>query len=105
MITFTRVTQAYDPATGGVTPTTRTFNGEGIMKRADPTKFKPGTLIPESAAMLVFECEAYGYKAYSPDFVQEGDTTDILGTTWFASQVNPVAPDGLVILAYILVVK
>jgi hypothetical protein len=105
MITFSRVTQAYDPTTGSVTPTVRTFDGEGIMKRADPAKFKAGTLISSASAMLIFECESYGYKAYSDDFVREGDTTEILGTTWTVAEVNPVAIDGLVILAYILVGK
>ena len=105
MITFHRITQNVVPTTGYVTPILRTFQGNGIFKRRDPQVYKDLGLVAEASATILFECETYGYRAYSEDFVQPGDTTEILGIKWTAKSVNPVAIDGLVILAYIVVGK
>lgn len=103
MLTFTRATQGHDPETGQVTPTTSTITGEGIVVRGDAQRYKALGLVESVAPCILFTPSSYPLKAFTDEFVQPGDTVDLLGTTYTVRDVQPTALDGYVIVARIIV--
>ncbi|MBK8006752.1 MAG: hypothetical protein IPK12_23470 [Gemmatimonadetes bacterium] len=103
MLTFTRTTQVHDPEIGSVTPTTSTITGEGIVVKGDVQRYKSLGLVESVAPCVLFTPASYPLKAFTDEFVQPGDTVDLLGTTYTVRDVQPTCPDGYVIVARIIV--
>jgi hypothetical protein len=104
MITFSRVTQLEDEATGAVTPTVTTVTGSAIQVRSDPERLKALGLTLTIAITLLFTPTTYGLRAQTADFVQPLDTVEWNGQTYTVKDVEPVAPDGIVIVARVVVI-
>ena len=104
-ITFTRTTPGtYNPATStysGASATTIT--GSAIAVRGDPERYVALSLIPSMAPTLLFTPDLYTLHSFTPEFVMPGDTVAWNGVTFTVRDVSPVAPDGVVILARIIV--
>jgi len=105
MITFTRAgAGVYDPATDTTSgAVTTTITGSAIQVRADPQRYLARELIMSTNPTLLFTPTTYGLHAYTSEFVQPGDTVDWNGVTFTVKDVEPVAPDGIVIIARIVV--
>lgn len=105
-IVFTRSQPGtYDSSTGNWTaPTVTTIPGEGIMMAGDPEEFAAQELILDTTPVIGFTPTVYPLRAYTPEFVMPGDTTDINGVTFTAKKLlKVVAPDGFVIYSRIAV--
>lgn len=106
MITFTRTDPGtYDAATDTHTSAaTSTITGESvIITRGTLARLQALGLVESKAMTLGFTPTDYSLKAHTTEFVQPADTTVINGLTWTVRDVQPVAPDGFVIYARIIV--
>jgi hypothetical protein len=102
MITFTRVTQTPDPATGLPTPTTSTVTGSAIQVRGDPDTYKRLELIRSQAPTLFFTPTTYGELPAPGDTVVWPATN---GQTYTVRDVDPIAPDGVAIAARVVITR
>lgn len=104
-VVFTRTNPGtYDAATDTyTTPTNTTVSGSAIGVRGKPDRYKALGLALEKMPTLFFTPSDYGLQAYTSDFVQPGDTCVWNGTTFTVKDVDPIAPDGVVIAARIIV--
>jgi hypothetical protein len=105
MITFTRVTQTFDETTGLSTSVTSTITGSAIKVKGKADTYTRIGLVESSAPTLLFTPTDYDLHAHSDEFVKAGDTVSWAGATFTAKDVDPIAPDGFVILARIVVAK
>lgn len=98
-VTFTRTTRgAYDETTDTPgTPTVTTIPGSAVQVRGSPNTYLRLTLIESSNPTLFFTPSTYG------DLPKMGDTVTWAGAPCTVADVNPVAPDGVVIAARIVV--
>jgi hypothetical protein len=103
MITFTRTRQAVDEATGQVTPTVTTVTGAAIQVRGIPQRYAALGLTLATMPTLFFTPTDYNLAAGSDQFVLPGDVTTWAGQVAVARDVDPIAPDGVVIAARIVV--
>lgn len=105
MVTFTRsVPGTYDPATDTWTGgSTSTITGSAIQVRGDPQKYLALELIMSTNPTLLFTPTVYPLRANTAEFVQAGDTVVWTGVTFTVKDVDPVAPDGFVVIARIVV--
>lgn len=107
VIAFTRSRAgAYDFATdrpGGVVVTTIT--GSAYQARGNPARYMALGLVLSTMPTLLFTPTAYGLRANSPEFVLPGDTVLWATQVFTVRDVDPVAPDGVVIMARIVVGK
>jgi len=103
--TFTRTSPGtYDPTTDTWTsPVTSTIDGSAIQVRGNPQRYAALGLILATMPTLLFTPVAYGLRAFTTEFVLPGDTVVWNGVTYTAKDIDPVAPDGLVIVARIIV--
>lgn len=105
MVTFTRgAPGVYDPATdtwsaGSVT----TITGSAIQVKGDPQKYQALELVMSTNPTLLFTPSVYPLRAFTEEFVLPGDHVDWNGVTFTVKDVDPVAPDGFVIVARIVV--
>ncbi len=103
-ITFTRTTQTHDAATGTMTSATSTVVGSAI--RVQPRSifewemYKELSLTEAEAPLLFFTPNAYGEVPKPGDVVTWPETD---GTVYTVRRVSPLAPDGVVIAARVLV--
>ena len=97
MITFTKVTQAYDPATDTMTPTTTTVTGSAIQVRGDPRRYQALNLNLVTMPTLFFAPTVYGE---SPGV---GDTVIWALKSYTVRDVSDIAPDGVVIASRVVV--
>lgn len=102
-MTFTRVTQTYTPATDAATPVTTTITGDAIQTRGDWKQYKALNLVPYEMPNLFFTPTTYGLHAGTTEFVMPGDTVIWATKTWTVKGVRPIAPDGIVIAAHIII--
>ena len=105
MITFTRTRHTHSPETETLTPVTTTITGNAFQVRANPARYTALGLVLSESPTLLFTPTNYNLKAFSDEFVQVGDTTSWNDETFTALDVDPVAPDGLVIMARIVIGK
>ena len=100
-VTFTRVTQgSYDPETDvAAAPTTSTVVGVAMRTRGNPHRYAALGLVESKAPTLLFVPATYG------ETPEPGDTISWEGETYTARDVQPVAPDGVTILAKVIIEK
>ena len=98
-VTFTRTTTVHTPGVGS-SSTTTTIAGEAFGKLSGALEeFAAAGLTSQSARLLVFTPATYG------DFPDKGDTVEWESETWTVHSVRTLAPDGVAILSYVVVVK
>lgn len=102
-VTFTRVEQAYDPTTGTMIAAPVTITGAAMQKRArsllDLQKYRDLGLVAGAAPLLIFTPTTYG-EAPAP-----GDKVTWAGAVYTVRDVDVLAPDGVTILAYVVIEK
>lgn len=103
MTTFTRRTITVSETDGSSTVAETTIAGSAIQVRGKPDTYRALSLIESQAPTLLFTPTDYDLAAGSDDFVKPGDTVVWAGQTYTALGISPVAPDGFVILARIVV--
>ncbi len=103
MITFTRRTQTYDENTGRTSVTETAISGSAIQVKGNPARYAALGLVLGTMPTLLFTPAVYGLAANGPAFVQPGDRVTWVGKDYTVKDVDPVAPDGVVILARIVV--
>jgi len=98
-VTFTHTTPGtYDATTDTTTsPVTTTVTGNAMQVRGDPETYKALGLVEYEAPTLLFVAQTYG------EVPQVGDTTDWASITYTVKSVQPLAPDGYVILARVVI--
>jgi DNA/RNA endonuclease YhcR with UshA esterase domain len=105
MITFTRVTQTQDETTGLLTPVTTTITGEAVQVRGHPQRYAALGLRLDTMPTLLVTPTTYPLLANGDEFVLPGDTVEWTGEVFTVRDVEPVAPDGRVIVARVVVAK
>lgn len=103
MITFTRTRRVYDPASDTSVPVTSTITGNAIQVRGNPQRYKALGLTLERMPTLFFTPTDYNLEANGTAFVQPGDTVPWGSLTYTVKDVEPIAPDNVVIAARIVV--
>lgn len=92
-------------------PTTEKFSGASssgitgaaIQVRGDPMRYAALKLSIDTMPTLFFTPTVYGLRANTDDFVIPGDSVVWAGKTFIVKSVDPIAPDGIVIAARIIV--
>lgn len=97
MITFTRTTQVENESTGVLTPTVTTITGAAIRVRGSPETNRALGLVDSEAPTLLFTPTTYGERP------QAGDTVIWESLLWSVADVNPIAPDGITIMARVVI--
>ena len=107
MTTFSRTSPGvYDASTGTWSaPSTTTIGGSAVMVKGNPERYAALGLILTTMPTLVFTPTSYNLKAFSSDFVLPGDTVVWNSATYTVKDVDPIAPDGFVIAARIVIGK
>jgi hypothetical protein len=105
LVTFTRSSPGtYNDATGQwSSPSTTTITGNAISVRGNPQRYRDLSLNIQTMPCLFFSPTTYELKAGTSEFVMPGDTTEWNGVTYTVRDVDPIAPDGYVIAARIVV--
>ena len=98
-VTFTHSTPGtYDAATDTWgTPVTTTVTGEAVRVRGDPETYRALGLIQSENPTLLFTPATYG------EAPEPGYTVEWSNVVYTVRDVNPVAPDGVMILARVVV--
>lgn len=104
MITFTRRTSSgYDGSTDQSVVVETTITGNAIQVRGDPRRYKALGFVLSTMPTLFFTPTEYGLEANGSDFVQPSDTVVWGSRTYTVRDVDPIAPDGVVIAARIVI--
>jgi len=101
--TFTRRTQTQDLTTGLTTAVVTAIDGDAIQVRGDPRRYQALGLVLDTMPTLLFSPTIYGLRANGSEFVQPGDRVSWANKDYTVKDVDPVAPDGVVIIARIVV--
>ncbi len=99
--TFTRKTQTYNPENGVMTTTESTVAGAAFRVRSDPERFVALGLNITENPTLFFTPTDYGGTPQPGDEV----TWPANGTVYHVKDVDPIAPDGVVIAARVVIGK
>lgn len=102
-VTFIRAAMAYNTTTGQVTPTSTTIAGYAIQVRGKPQRYAAQGLILATMPTLLFVPSDYGLEAGTDDFVLPSDVGTWSGKGYTVKDVECVAPDGIVIVARLIV--
>jgi hypothetical protein len=102
MSTFTRRSQSFD-TDGNSTESVTTIEGEAIQISGKPATYARLGLSASQAPTLLFTPENYELRAWSNEFVLPGDEIEWAGSTFIARDVETLAPDGYVVLGWIVV--
>jgi hypothetical protein len=106
MLTFTRRTQSeYDAGSDTATLVETTITGEGTQMPGDPQRYAALGLDLQNMPTLLVSPTTYPLRAFTDEFVKPGDTVPWNGFTWTVKDVNPIAPDGFVVLAYVVIAR
>lgn len=103
MITFTRTALAVDPATEVAVETVTTITGSAIQVAGDPRRYAADGLTLSTMPTLFFTPTTYALRAFTDEFVKPGDTVVWQSVQYVVRAVDPIAPDGFVIVARIIV--
>jgi hypothetical protein len=103
MMTFTRTVRGTEAADGTFgADTTSTITGDGMLVQGSPQEYEAAGLTRVVGVTVLFTPSAYPLSAYTDEFVQAGDKTEINGVTFTVKKVlSVVAPDGYVIVSRI----
>lgn len=93
--TFTKTERVYDGATGVSTVSTTSVTGSAFQKRDDPRRYEQLGLTVSDAITLVFIPTTYG------SLPSVGSRTTWGSSPCIVRAVEPLAPDGVTLLAYI----
>ena len=98
-LTFTRSTRTYTATTDVATVAETTITGSAIQVRGDPRRYQALGLVLTDMPTLFFSPTTYG------DAPEPGDTVTwpTGGHTWTVKDVDPIAPDGVLIAARIVI--
>jgi hypothetical protein len=101
MITFTRtVPGTYDAATDTwTTPTETTVTGNAVQVRGDADTYRALSLIQSQAPTLLFTPTTYG------QLPLPGDQVTWAEDVYTVRDVAPIQPDGVAIMARVIVVR
>lgn len=105
-VTVTRARPGTHDATTATwtSPTSTTLAGTAFLKaHGNPQRYAALGLNVQTMPTLVFVPDDYELAAYSTSFILPGDTLVWQSVTYTVRDVDPVAPDGIVILAYLIV--
>lgn len=83
--------------------TTTTIDGSAIQVRGNPMRYQALGLNLSTMPTLFFSPTLYTLQAGTPDFVLPGDVVTWAGQVYAVMDVDPIAPDGIVIAARIVV--
>jgi hypothetical protein len=83
--------------------TTAAIAGAAMQVKGDPERYAAKGLVLQNTLTLLFCPTLYGYHAYTPEFILPGDVVQWNGVNLTAKDVETVAPDGVVIIARIVV--
>jgi hypothetical protein len=97
--TFTRRTATYDATTDTQTVAESTIAGSAIQVRGDPRRYVALGLVLSEMPTLFFAPATYGECPAPGDTVVWPDG----GDTWAVRDVDPIAPDGVVIAARVVI--
>jgi len=104
VLTFTRETQsAFDAATDTATLVTTTITGEAVQVPGNPQRYAALGLKLDTMPTLLVTPSAYPLRAYTDEFIKPGDTVEWNEILWTVKDVDPIAPDGTVVCAYVVV--
>lgn len=101
-LTFTRTTLTYNEATDTNTEVDTTITGSAIQVKGDPQKYRDLGLVLSTMPTLLFAADTYG------DAVEPGDVVtwpETGGSAYTVKDVDPVAPDGVYIVARVIIGK
>jgi hypothetical protein len=104
-VTFTRNSSGtYTASTGTWSgASTSSVTGSAIQVRGKELRYRELGLSLAHNHTLLFTPSAYPLRANTDEFVMPGDTVSWTGNTYVVKDVDPVAPDGYVIVARIIV--
>ena len=104
-VTFTRASAGtYDGvADSFTTATTSTIAGQAMQVHGDAQRYDSLGLVLATMPTLFFAPTSYPLAANATAFVEPGDTVVWSGVTYTARDVDPLAPDGYVITARVIV--
>jgi hypothetical protein len=103
MITFTRRSPVYDASSDTSVIVETTITGNAMQVRGDPRRYKALGLTLLTMPTLLFTPTDYEIEANGSDFVQPGDTVVWTSRTFTVKDVDPIAPDGVVIASRIVI--
>lgn len=105
MVTFSRDTPGTFDGTTGLfsSPSTSTITGSAIQVRGNGARYRELGLVLSTMPTLLFTPSAYPLRANTDEFVLPGDTVSWNNIDYTVKDVDPVAPDGFVIVARIIV--
>lgn len=98
-VTFSRVSQNYTPTTGAMTPSTVTVAGAAMRVRGRPHVYRELGLVESKAPTLLFVPATYG------ETPEPGDRVEWQSLDYTVRDVEPVGPDGVTILARVIIEK
>jgi len=96
-VTFTRVAEAFDSATGLVTPTSTSVAGYAIRARGRPDTYRALSLVEATAPTLLFAPTTFG------SLPKPGDMVTWNSVAHSVKDVNPLSPAGTAILARVVI--
>jgi hypothetical protein len=105
MITFTRRSQAFADETGLSTETVTTITGHAVQVRGAAATYARLGLSETQAPTLLITPTTYGLRAWSDEFVRPGDEVEWAGGSFVVQDVAPIAPDGVVIAARVVIAR
>ena len=97
--TFTRKANTYNPETGVLTVSESTITGSAVQVESDPRRFDALGLSLLENLTLLFTPTTYGETPQPGDEV----TWPASGTVYKVADVDPIAPDGVTILARVVI--
>ena len=103
MVTFTRRAPTYAAGSDTLTETVTTITGSAIQVRGDPRRYKALGFVLTDMPTLFFSPTSDGLRAGTDEFVQPGDTVVWATRTYTVKDVDPIAPDGVVIAARVVI--
>jgi hypothetical protein len=104
VVTFTRLTKTFSASDETFSsPTSSTITGSAIQVRGKPDRYRDLNLSLATDLTLFFTPTTYPLAANGSEFVLPGDTVSWASKTYTVKDVDPIAPDGFVIAARIIV--
>ena len=84
-------------------PIVVTITGEGGQVPGNPQRYAALGLKLDAMPTLLVTPSGYPLRAYTDEFIKPGDTVVWNESVWTVKDVDPIAPDGTVVVAYVVV--